>query len=114
MDLEFGTFRNNLKPGILIGLGDMKVKRNFFYSKSSLALIGYDGTFQGSLIGGNSMVTVSGKDIERAVFLQEFGLKFGFERLQFGLNYSLQSKTFSNQLSSFHSWGGIGFQYLLK
>lgn len=111
MDLEFGTFRNNLKPAILIGLGAMKVKRNFFYSKSSLALIGYDGTLQGSLIGEKSPVTVSGNDLERAVFLQEFGLKLGFERLQFGLNYSIQSKTFSKQLSAFHSWGGITAVY---
>lgn len=111
LDLELGTFRTGIKPSLLLAAGDLNRKRILFYSKSAYHFIGHDGTLQGSLVGKDKSMIITDEEMKRLVFLQEFGLKFGFERLQFTLNYSIQSKTFRNQLSSFHSWGGIGFSY---
>jgi hypothetical protein len=114
LDLEIGTFRTGMKTALLIAAGNMKNKRFCFYSKSAWHFVGHDGTLQGALGGKGNTVFIPDTDMKRLVFLEEFGANFVLKNFRLSLNYTIQSKTFLNQLGAFHCWGGIGVQYLLK
>jgi len=102
-----GTFRTHLNPTMKMIFGNQKTNRIHGYWQNALLGVIYDGSLQGSLIAKESEYVLSSTEIIHFVFQSELGFEMKFNKVGIAFNYGLQSKTFRNQLTRFHSWGGV-------
>jgi hypothetical protein len=79
----------------------------YLYAHPAVDVIGYDGTLQGGLSRNDDPYTLSGKQVEHAVFSNRIGLTANYHRVI--LEYFQTTATRSFTAGKPHSWGGIQF-----
>lgn len=106
-----GTFRTNGNLTLKMIFGNQKTSWIHGYLQNRLSTIFYDGSLQGTLISSKSEFTLTSNQINHFVYQGEIGLMFQFRRVGLAVNYCFQTKTFMNQFSNFHAWGGVQVTY---
>ncbi|MEQ6122920.1 lipid A deacylase LpxR family protein [Pseudotenacibaculum sp. MALMAid0570] len=104
--LAFNTHLNNDQTSFQRGI------ESFLYYKTSLTIVAYDATIQGSLFNSNSPVTYKPKSLR---FDLELGLKFTSNRCNFGYAYHYHSNKLNNlRRDKGNDYGQIFFSYLFN
>jgi lipid A 3-O-deacylase len=115
--IQTGTLMSNVQAGGTIMIGkfnspfssfDQEQERKhqvYFYAQPFLKLVGHNVTLNGGWFNRTSPYTITSRDIERIVFLSNFGIVFRFHKTYFEYSQSVLSKEFGNGKS--HRYGGI-------
>ena len=104
--IAFGTHLNNEKIEHIRGI------ESFSYYETSLSLVAYDATIQGSLFNNNSPVTF---DINPLRFNLEIGYRFTSNRWNFGYAFHYHSNKLPNlRRNGGHYYGRLFFGYLFN
>jgi lipid A 3-O-deacylase len=81
----------------------------YFYSQSTINLIGYDATLQGGIFNQNSPYTIPNVDIERFTAQLDYGLVFQTRTLYIEFSRSLITREIVTLGSA--AWGGMKFGF---
>lgn len=104
--IAFGTHLNNNKTEYTRGI------ESFLYYETTLSLVAYDATVQGSLFNDNSPLTF---DINPIRFDLELGYRFTSNRWNFGYAFHLHSNKLPNlRRDGGHYYGRLFFGYLFN
>ena len=102
--IAFGTHLNDEKTAHTRGI------ESFFYYETTLSLVAYDATVQGSLFNDNSPLTF---DINPLRFDLEIGYRFTSNRWNFGYAYHYHSNKLPNlRRNGGHYYGQVFLGYL--
>jgi lipid A 3-O-deacylase len=70
-----------------------------------VSFVGYDAALQGGLLNRSSPYTITGNQINRITFQNNYGLVLGFRKLYMEYYRTYISKEFKTGRE--HGWGGI-------
>jgi lipid A 3-O-deacylase len=113
--IRLGTLSDKAETGFIFLLGrysspfrSAEKKRNFqlyAYSHPYVSFVGYDAALQGGLLNRSSPYTITGNQINRITFQNNYGLVLGFRKLYMEYYRTYISKEFKTGRE--HGWGGI-------
>jgi lipid A 3-O-deacylase len=115
---RLGTYNTAVTAGatVLVGhvgnaFGTNSARRQWYaYAKPQLNLVGYDATLQGGMFNRSSPYTIASRDLERAVYRQQFGIVYRSRTHFFEYYQSLGTREFSGGRA--HKSGGIVMGFL--
>jgi hypothetical protein len=82
-----------------------KKLQGYLYVHPQVDIVGYDAALQGGLFTNNSPYTIEGKNVSRAVFRCDGGLRMGYRNVWIGVYARYLTKEFESGLD--HATGGL-------